>query len=222
MSFSIVPQLIQKDLRLNRIQIAATIAAGALALAVVQRGGEVPFVLGTTWFFVAIIVLASMLPISVIINERKKQTLAFLMSLPVSAAQYTAAKVLSALLMFLTPWLSLLICAVVLLTTRDVGGMIPALMILALLPLVGFFLVLGTALVSESEQWAIAATLVCNSSYGIAWYLLSRMPSLAAHWAGRTAVWDGAVMQVIFAELGVIALVIVVTFLLQSRKRDFL
>jgi ABC-2 type transport system permease protein len=221
-SVSIVPQLIWKDLRLNRFQIAITVAAGVLALAVLQQGGEVPFVLGTTWFFISIIVLASMLPISVIVNERKKQTLAFLMSLPLSATQYTAAKALSALLMFLVPWLILVICAAVVVTIRNVAGLIPPLLILGLMPVVGFSVILATALVTESEQWALAATIGCNSSYGIAWYLISRMPSLAIHWNGRVAVWDPPVLHVLSAELGVIALAVVITFFLQSRKRDFI
>jgi hypothetical protein len=219
---SIVGHLIRKDLRLHRLQIAITIAAGLVALAVLQRGGEVAFVLGSTWYFVAIIVLSSMLPIATIVNERKKQTITFLMSLPLSSLQYTTAKLVSSLLMFLTPWLMLLASAVVLVMTRNVGGLIPMLLILAILPVVGFSFILGTALVSESEGWAIASTVICNSSYGVAWYLLSRVPSLTANWNGKIAAWNPAVLRVLAGELGLVALIITLTFFLQSRKRDFI
>lgn len=221
MTSSVVAQLVRKDLRLHRLQMALAIAAGVLALAVVQRGGEVALVLGSTWYFVAIIVLACMLPISMVVNERKKQTLAFLMSLPVSFIEYTTAKLVYTLLMFLVPWLMLLISALALFTTRNVAGAFPVLLILALLPVVGFSLILGTALVGESEGWAIAATIVCNSSYGIAWYLVSRTPSLTSHWTGSVAVWNTTVLRVLFAEFGIIASALAVTFFLQSRKRDF-
>jgi ABC-2 type transport system permease protein len=221
-SGSIVKHLVRKDLRLHRVQIALTIAAGLIALAVVARGGEVPFVIGVTWFFVAIIVLACMLPISAIVNERKKQTLAFLMSLPLSSIEYTTAKLVSTLLMFLTPWLMLLICALVLVTTRNLAGAIPMLLILATLPLIGFSLILAVALVSESEGWAIAATVVCNSSYGIIWYLMSRVPSLTANWTGRVAIFSPPVLRVLAVEVGIIVLLGALTFFLQSRKRDFI
>jgi hypothetical protein len=62
-SGSIVTHLVRKDLRLHRLQIFLTVGAGLAALAIFRRGGEVPLVLGGTWFFVAIIVLGSMLPI---------------------------------------------------------------------------------------------------------------------------------------------------------------
>jgi len=165
-----------------------------------------------------------MLPISAIVNERKKQTLTFLMSLPLSSIQYTAAKLASTLLMFLAPWLALLLCALVLIATRNPApyGIVPMLLMLASLPVVGFSVILATALVSESEGWTVAATVICNSSYGLIWYLISRTPSLTVNWNGHVAVWNPAVLQVLSVELGFVALIISLTFLLQSRKRDFL
>ncbi len=47
--------------------------------------GRAPMLLGSVWFFIALILVGSMLPIVGIVNERKKQNLAFLMSLPISA-----------------------------------------------------------------------------------------------------------------------------------------
>jgi ABC-2 type transport system permease protein len=220
---SVVAHLIFKDWHLHRLQISLSIAAGVLALAVLQHGGEVPFVLGSVWVFVSLIVLASMLPISAIVNERKKQTLAFLMSLPLSSSQYTTAKIVSTSAMFLAPWLTLLIAALVLINTRHIlpHGSIPMIFILAMLPVVGFCLILGTVLVGESEGWGIAATVVCNSSYGVTWYLFSRVPSLTANWTGHVAVWNSTVLRVLSAEFGLIALFVGLTFFLQSRKRDF-
>ena len=225
MTHSVITQLVRKDLRLHRLQIWLTLAAGIIALAVMQRGGEVPFVLGSTWYFVALIVLACMLPISTIVNERKKQTLTFLMSLPVSSFQYTIAKLTSTLSMFLVPWFILLLCALTLVITRNdiPHGAIPVMLITALLPVVGFSLILAAvALVSESEGWAIAATVVCNSTYGIAWYLITRSPSLTVHLTSRVTIWDQVELRLIFAELGFVALTLALTFFLQSRKRDFI
>ena len=218
-----IGQLILKDWRLHRLQILLAMVVGLLALAVLQRGGEVSFVLGSVWFSVAIIVLGCMLPMSAIVNERKKQTLAFLMSLPLTSIQYTTAKVVSTVAMFLAPWLALFISALLLITTRNLlpHGAIPMLLIVCLMPVVGFFIIFGTALVGESEGWGIAATVICNSSYGVTWYLLCRVSSLTANWAGRAAAWNAAVLRVLSAEFGLIVLSLGLTFFFQSRKRDF-
>ena len=221
---SVVGRLILKDWRLHRLQIFLTVAVGAIALAVSQLASETTVLLGSVWFFVSLIVSASMLPSSAIVNERKKQNLAFLMSLPVSAIQYTTAKVGSTLAMFLAPWLALLIAAFLLIETRGVipRGAIPMLLVLAMLPFIVFCLILGTALVSELEGWVMAASLVCNSSYWFIWYLLSRVPSLTANWKGRVAVWNSTVLTVLFSEIGLIVLFIGLTLFLQSKKRDFI
>ena len=223
MKRSIVPDLIFKDWQLQRLQIILTIAAGLAALLVITRGGEVPFVLGTVWFFVSLIVLASMLPMASIINERKKQNIAFLMSLPVSPIEYTTAKMISTFASFLVPWLLLVAAALSIVVSRHLlpYGTIPVICILALLPLVGFVFITGMTLVGESEGWGIAGNLVCNSSYWLVWYLLMRNTSLANTWKSNVAVWNQTTVTIVSCELAIIAVVTGLTLFLQSRKRDF-
>lgn len=224
MNGSIIGALIWKDLRLNRVLLSSTIAAGVIALLIVKFGAQTARLLGAVWFFVALIVLGGMLPISAIVNERKKQTLAFIMSLPVSSLQYTIAKVVSIWGMFLVPWLALLIAALVFIETGQTipHGAIPMLVIVTMLPLIGFCIISSTALVGESEGWLIAASIACNSSYWFGWYLLVRIPSLAASWDGPVAVWSPRAILVLAAEAGSIVLILAVTLFIQSRKRDFI
>lgn len=223
MNGSIVSQLIMKDLRLHRLQISLSVVGGAIALLVLLKGGEVAFVLGSIWFFVSLCILGSMLPVSAIVNERKKQTLTFLMSLPVSSFQYSVAKVVSSSVMFFTPWLILLCAALLVVGTRHIvpAGAIPTVFILSLLPVVGFSLIAGAALAGETEGWSIAASVVCNSSYGIVWYLLCRIPGLTSTWSSRVIVWNATELTILATELGTIALVTALTLFVQSRKRDF-
>jgi ABC-2 type transport system permease protein len=223
MNGSIIGQLILKDWRLNRLLISLTLAVGIIALVLAQYGGQSARLLGSIWFFVSLCVLGSMLPGSAILNERKKQTLAFIMSLPVSSVQYTIAKMLSIWAMFLVPWLTLLISALVLIETRHIfpHGAIPMLLMIAMLPLIGFCLISSTALIGESEGWLIAASIACNSSYWLGWYLLAGVPSLVSNWSRPVAVWNPAIVTVLCAELGSIGLIVGLTFFFQSRKRDF-
>ena len=223
MNRSIIGQLVLKDWRLNRVLISLTLAIGLVALLVTQFGGLARLI-GIVWFFVALCILGSMLPGSVILNERKKQTLAFIMSLPVTSVQYSIAKMLSIWGLFLVPWLTLLISALVLIETRHVvpQGAVPMVLILAMLPLIGFCLISLTTLVGESEGWLVAASIVVNSSYWLGWFLLARIPSLSANWNRPAAVWNSTEIIVLCSELGAIAFIVAVTLFLQSRKRDFI
>src|ERR1700674_2972099 len=104
---SVIQTLILKDWRLHRTHLLLSLGAGGIALAVLQLRNETAFLLGAVWFFISLIVLGSLLPVSNVINERKKQSLAFLMSLPVSALQYATSKLVSTIGMFLVPWAAL-------------------------------------------------------------------------------------------------------------------
>jgi len=223
MKGSVVQTLIRSDWSRHRFFILLSIVGGALALGLVEIGGELPTILGSTWFFVSMIVLGCMMPVSNVINERKKQTLPFLMSLPMSVAQYTVAKVLSTAAMFLVPWLSLVIAGMSLIVARhDIpDGVIPALLILAGFTLVGFCVIGGVAITTESESWTIVATIALNSSYGFGWYVLIRRPELRAGFSSAVPVWSSTVLTILMSEIAVVAVVLVLTFFIQSRKRDF-
>src|SRR6185437_13407730 len=107
MKTNVIPQLILKDWRLQSRTITLLTLAGVAALAFLPIGGKA-IVVGTVFFFVAMIFCACLLPVQNIVNEQKKQTLPFIMSLPLSSAQYGAAKLISTTGMFLISWLALL------------------------------------------------------------------------------------------------------------------
>ena len=218
---SVVWPLIWKDVRLQRIQMAVAFAAAMAALALVGTKREIPAVLGATWFFVAIIVLGCMLPINNVVNERKKQNLAFVMSLPVSSRQYALAKIVSTFGMFVAPWALLSVAAVSLLGARFPHGMIPVVVVFLMLVLAGFSLIAGIAIVSESEAWTTAALIICNSSYGIAWYLVVRVPETAKQMGGKVAVWSPRLLGMLSVECALVIFCLGLTFYLQSRKRNF-
>lgn len=220
----VVRQLIVKDWYLYRPQILFTMLGGAIALAISQWGTEPAMVVGTVFFFIALIMAACMLPLTSIGNERKKQNLAFVLSLPVSPIEYTTAKLIANLGMFLIPWLTLVCAALLLIETRGMipRGVIPMMVILAFLPFVGFCLITGTVLVGETEGWGIAANVACNSSYGLVWYFMTRVPALMANANRPVPVWNSTVVAVLGSEFGLVLSILGVTYFLQSRKRDFI
>jgi ABC-2 type transport system permease protein len=224
MNGTVVQSLILADLHRHRMFILFTIVSGGLALGLLQAGGELPFILGATWFFTGLIVFGCMLPSSNIINEKKKQTQPFLMSLPISVVQYAVAKTISTVGMFLLPWLALILAAVLFIAGRAAlpDGSIPVVIAIAGLILVGFCLITGVSIISESEGASVAAMIAANSSYGIGWYLMVRNPAIRAGMKSPEIVWNKEILTVLGFEFGVIVLILGLTFLLQSRKRDFI
>ena len=225
MNTNVMLRLVLKDWRLQRRIIILTAIAGAAALGILFIGGQTPIVIGTVLFFVSMIFCACLLPIQNIVNEIKKQTLPFVMTLPVSSARYGVAKLVSTVGMFVALWLVLLGVVLYMILGRHIlpVGVLPVAMILMAFPLIGFCLITGTALVSESEGWATAALAVANSSYGLAWYLLvSHVPSLPQTWGGPVAVWTPAAVKILVVEFAIIFVTLGLTLYLQSRKRSFI
>jgi hypothetical protein len=223
MNGSVVGQLILKDWRLQSTLVLFSITGGAIALVVAQLGGEPAAVVGIVWFFIALILLASMLPMANLVNERKKHNLAFLMSLPVSPLQYATSKFISSVAMFSVPWAVFFGGALWLILVRGVfpHGVIPITLVLLNLTFIGFCVTFAAALVGESEGWFIAANVACNSSYGLVWYFMTRVPALLADVKSPVVIWNKSVLKVLGLEAGLIVLILGLSFYLQSRKRDF-
>jgi ABC-type transport system involved in multi-copper enzyme maturation permease subunit len=222
MNRSVVSALIRKDLRMSWQLLTAALVAGAGALALWQLASQTLAIAATVGFFIVLIMLG-ILPMIMIVNERKKQTLAFIMSLPVTAAQYAIAKLATALGMFLVPWVVLVAVALTLIVSRgDVpNGIIPLALILMLIPLVGFLIQTSVAIVSESETRSLFTMGIINVSYSFVWVGISTTPDLTRDLGSLSPVWNATVLSVLGAEVGLITVVLAVALYLQSRKRDF-
>ena len=223
MKGSVVRILIRHDWERHRFQTLVAVACGAVGLGLFQVGGEIPAILGVLWFFTSLIVLGCMLPISNVVNERKKQTLPFLMSLPLSVTQFTTAKLVSTVGIYMVPWLTLVAAAEAFVIGHPgiPNGLIPTVLILSLHTFLGFCLIASVAMVSESEGWTIAATVVANSTYGFSWYLLIRNNAIREGIKAASPVWGPEVLTVLACESAAAVTLLGLTLYLQSRKRDF-
>jgi ABC-type transport system involved in multi-copper enzyme maturation permease subunit len=221
---AMVRRLILKDWYFHRWAILAYIVTGAIALGLVAKGGEGAFYLGSVLLITVLIAVGIHLPMATVVEERKEQTLAFVMSLPISSQEYTTAKVLGNLLIFLVPWLTLMAGTVFVIAGRQAlpNGLIPFAAILLVEILASTCLILGVALVSESQGWTIGAIVFGNLLFQGFLYYVSHIPSVAAAMQSPTAVWNSAEITLLVVEVAAIALILGLTFYLQSRKTDFL
>jgi hypothetical protein len=223
MNHSLVPRLIRKDLQMKWPSLVLAIVTGCGALALFYFGSSGLSIAGIIAFFVVLIMLGIM-PMGLIMNERKKQTLAFVMSLPVSARQYGLAKIAASLGMFVVPWLMLVSFAFSLILSRsDIpNGIIPFAFVLMLLPLIGFLLMTSVAIVSESEMSSIVTMGAVNISYSFVWLTITMTPGLTRDAGSAVPVWNSTILSALGMEVGAILTILALTLYLQSRKRDFI
>src|SRR4029077_9526225 len=129
--------------------------------------------------------------------ERKHKTLAFLMSLPLSSIQYTIAKMVTVLGIFLVPCLALVISGVCLILSRAEvpKGLLPLFLTLCVLVLAGMCVISCVGLLSESEGVHGIAVVAVNFSYGLAWTLIATTPGFTADIKSPVPVWDSTIMS---------------------------
>lgn len=216
MNRSIVGRLVAKDLHLYRWLIAGAVVAGfaSLAISTVVPGDNVSTGLnvGILLFITTIITFGIFIAMVGILKERQDRSRLFVLSLPVSPAQYAVAKVAGALVAFLGPWL-VLTGGVVLLNLLGGGdpGKIPTFVVMMTFFLANYCVLVAVVAITLSEVWAIAGILVTNTAVPV---FLAWLGGLAA------TAWSPAILSILAVLVGVILLSLALAFTVPARQRD--
>jgi ABC-type transport system involved in multi-copper enzyme maturation permease subunit len=157
------------------------------------------------------------------VNERKEQTLAFMMSLPLSWREYTAAKILANLIIFLIPWLIITAGALgVLCLPGATHGLLPFTAIMAVEMLVTTCLIIAAGLITESQAGTTVAILCSSLGINILGFTFAHLRGISKYMWGQQVHWSPAAIIVLLAEFAMVPLLLGLTFFIQSRKTDFL
>jgi ABC-type Na+ efflux pump permease subunit len=222
MNDSMLWRFVRKDLHFNRGLTVGSIFIGFVGLALVDLGepGAYPAVV---LLITAAILQAVFVCTRSVVAERKEKALTFALSFPISNGQYTAAKVIAAIACFLVPWAVIALGGLVLLhVSRVPHGLIPLSIVAWLFLLDEFSVILGVTLFTDSDAWVGAVIASTSISVSFFFYFVLRVSSIHATMNGPTAVWNGAVISILAAEIGVIVLIGAVVSLLLARRRDFI
>jgi ABC-2 type transport system permease protein len=224
MNSAMVRQLILKDWYLNRWMILGSIGAGLLSLGIIVTGSKVAFMLGIIMLVMVVVGVGAQLAVTTILYERKEQTLAFVMSLPISWSAYTTAKILANLILFLIPWVALAAATVALILSAPgiPHGFLPFVVIMAVEVLASTCLIVAAALISESQGWTTAAIAMGTLGINGVGYYAAHVRGMAAGLWGNVIAWSPAATMLLLAEFATIGAILGLTFLVQSRKTDFL
>jgi hypothetical protein len=222
-NYAVVRHLILKDWYLNRGVILGSLPVGVGALAIVLTGKPVAFMLCIILLCMVIVGVGAQLAMVTTVNERKEQTLAFVMSLPISWREYTAAKILANLIIFLIPWLPLTAGAIgVLLLPGATHGLVPYTAIMAVEMLVTTSLIVAAGIITESQAWATAGIFCSSLRINGLGFVFAHLHGISMYMWGTRVQWSSTAWIVLGCELLTVPLLLGGTFYIQSRKTDFL
>ena len=224
MNRSIVRQLVMKDLEIMKIPILCWWAGGIAAVALVVFGGDAVGLYGVI-LFVTGMAGAGVHPVTqTVVEERREQTLAFIMTLPITVREYTSAKLIANLAMFGAVWLTLSVASFVIFVGEEgmPDGTIPFITIV----LVGIYLaitvILAVSLVTESIGFSIASTLFANIFTQLYLWAVVDLYGIRSVIGGPTPVWNTTAVTILALQTAAIASIIALTYVLQARKKDFI
>ena len=224
MNFDLIRRLVLKDWHFLRLPLTLYLVGGVASLVLVSRPSTFGFYIGSTLLISIVITVGIHLAMATVVEERTKQTLPFVMSLPISPLEYATAKLASCLLLYVVPWLVLAVgtVAVIARSAAIPDGLIPYAVLVLTWLFVAYCLILAVALVTESQGWTIATMVVTNLALQAFLYLVSHQPAIAAEMKGQAILWSSPSLAILGAELAVIVALLALTFALQARKTDFL
>ena len=215
-------KLIAKELYLNRWFIGGTAVAGVLS-AFGASFGESAFNIGALTWLTTIVAFGVMLAIYGVMNERKEQSLQFVLSLPLSISDYIRAKVIGLMLSFLVVWLSASGAAIALVLGSNVpDGLLPYTILLCFFMLANFSVVLCGTLHARSESLVTAVIIVTNMAVSIFMFTVGTLPGLRQHMFGAVPVWNSTFFNVFVAELIVLVIAVTLPLATAARRRDFI
>jgi len=216
-------KLIAKELYVNRWFIAGGVA-GAIASVLIAASGKTGFNIGALTWLTTIIATGVMLALYGIMNERKENSLQFIMSLPLSVGDYVRAKMFGLTLCFLVPWLVASVAALLLVyLEHDIpDGIAAYLVLLCVFMLANFAVVLCGTLHAQSEALISAVIIVTNMAVSIFMFTVGPLPGINSHMWGAAPVWNATFWTVLACELAVLVLAFALPFFFAARRRDFL
>ena len=216
-------KLIAKELYVNRWFVAGGAASGVISI-LLAATGKMGFNVGALTWLTAIIATGVMLGIYGVMNERKEHALQFVLSLPLSIADYVRAKMLGLSACFLVMWLVSSGAALLLVYWKESipDGIAPYTVLLCVFMLANFVVVLCGSIHAQSEALTSAVIVVTNMGVSIFMFTVAPLPGIEKYMWGPTPVWTSTFWTVLGCELAVLVVAFTLPFFLAARRRDFI
>jgi len=220
---TVTRKLVAKELYVNRWFIVIGSLAGVVSV-LVAATSKIGFSIGSLTWITTIVAVGVIMALYGIMNERKENSLLFVLSLPLSTSDYVRAKQLGLGACFVIPWGISSAAALVFIGVHPDApdGLLPYLVLLCVFLLTNYSLVLCGALHARSEAVVTAVVIVTNMAVTLFMFLMGGLPAINSHMWGPTPVWNSTFWTVLTVELVTLALAFALPFFVAARRRDFI
>ena len=221
---SIVRQLVMKDLAIMKIPVICWWLGGVASVALVVFGGPAFFIAGFMLFVTGMAGAGIHAVMQTVMEERREQTLPFIMSLPITVKEYTSAKLIANLAIFTTVWLTLSVASFVIFVGDEgmPAGAIPFVAIILVSIFLAYTAILMICLVMESIGYSVGAIIGANLLTQIYLRGVYELHGIRSVFRGSTAEWNTTALAVLGVQIVAILILITLTYVLQARKKDFI
>jgi ABC-2 type transport system permease protein len=222
-NWPMIKLLIIKDWQLIKKSLAAYLAGGVVVIGMMGMATPLMFNIAAVLMITLMIVIGARSAVELVVNEKKDQTLAFMMSLPITAQDYALAKLCSNLALYLVPWLLLVGgMLLVIVSTPIYHGVIPLVVLVSVFILLSYCCYLATALLTYSEGYTVTVMIITNLLLNgfILWIL--RMPEINQTLEAPTASWNSTSISMLLTGIAMMLGILSLTAYLQKRKTCFL
>lgn len=209
LNLPVIRLLVLKDWQLFQKQFAAYVLAGIVALCLLGAAKTWSFYLGSLLLIVVLVAVACFAISNSLLVERKEQTLAFVMSLPVSPLDFTVAKLAGNLFTFGVPFVLLALGALgtIAFTPLPDGLIVYSLLLFGYI-FAAYCVSLAVAMNVQSEGWntfVMIASMVLINPFMV---LLGQIEAIDGTVRGDAIVWSAPALAILAAQvlIGVLAL----------------
>lgn len=222
MSASIVGELVKKDLAIIKFLVLAWASLGVVALALLVFAGPAFGLASMILYITSLAGMGIHAVVQTVVEERREQTLAFIMSLPITVREYTSAKLIANLSVFVLVWLVMSAASFVIFIDGMPLGMLPMVVIILVGILLAYTVVLAVSLVTEAIGYAIGSIVTANLATQIYLWWVADLYGIRSVMGGDVPVWNATVASVLTVQLTAVVMLIGLTYLVQARKTDFI
>ncbi len=221
--FGMVKRLIFKDWQIFQKQLAAYVLGLIVGLSLIGVAKPIPFFIGALLLLILLICVGGFAIGSSLLNERKEQTIPFIMSLPITPMDFFWSKLLANALIYLVPFALVFggILFLVFLTPLP-NGLLPWFLLILFFLAVIFVLSLCAAIAIESEGWNIFTQIALSCLISPFIVGLGMFKEIGMYTKTEHIFWSTPTLVIFAAEFSVIAIALILTAWVHSRKTAFL
>lgn len=229
MNSSIIPQLVKKDFLIMRktILIFCLISLSSIAILSILFGRMPNWVLVNIAFMLLLAPAATcgiVLLMKTIVFEKEKSTQLFILSLPVTAKEFTKAKLLINLPVFGAFWL--VVSAVAFYFAFGLGvfpqGTVPFITMVFLGVFVAYTCILSVSLLFQSMAITVLSIMIFELGTSAYLWVIVFLDPIQNYVYGPNSVWNSTAITIVATQTLVAIVTIVLTLHIQNKKQDFI